>query len=86
VSALRQLQRQAADEGRGEQMLAALREIHQRLQHNPNALGEALYRLPILRMQVRACVVRPLAVDFAVCEDRPVVIINGVTLLTDPRT
>jgi len=45
-----------------------------------------LYRLPILRMQVRACVVRPLAVDFAVCEDRPVVIINGVTLLTDPRT
>jgi hypothetical protein len=83
---IRRLRRQAAGEGRSAAMMAALREIHRRLQLDPNALGEPLYRLPVLRMQVRTCVVRPLAVDFAVCEDRPVVIIKGVSLLTDPQT
>jgi hypothetical protein len=78
---LRQVQRQAGQEGRGEEVLAALRRIYRELQHNPNVFGEPLYRLPGLRMQVRTCLVRPLAVDFAVCEDRPLVFIKGVTLL-----
>jgi hypothetical protein len=32
-------------------------------------------------MQVGTAVIRPLVVDFAVCEDRPLVFIKGVTLL-----
>jgi hypothetical protein len=78
---LRQLQRQAAREGRGEKMLAALRQIYRELQRDPNEFGEPLYRLFTLRMQVRTCLVRPLAVDYAVCDDRPLVFIKGVTLL-----
>jgi hypothetical protein len=32
-------------------------------------------------MQVRTIVIRPLVVDFAVCEDHPLVFIKGVKLL-----
>jgi hypothetical protein len=32
-------------------------------------------------MQVRHGVIRPLFVDFAVCEDKPFVFIKGITLL-----
>jgi hypothetical protein len=82
-AALRRIQRQAEREGRGAEALAAPRQIHRRLQENPLAVGEPLYRLAGLRMQVRACIVRPLGVSFAVCEDRPLVFLKSVKLLTD---
>jgi hypothetical protein len=64
--------------------LSAFRQIVDELVHNPSRFGEALYRLPAMRMQVRCGVIRPLVVDFAVCEDRPVVFIKGGTLLDPP--
>jgi hypothetical protein len=85
AQALREIQRRAKREGRGEKV-AALRQIYQRLEENPMALGEPLYRLSGLRMQVRTCVVRPVLVDFAVCEDHPLVFLKGVKLLTDLST
>jgi hypothetical protein len=75
------LQQQATDEGRGEALLQAGRAIYDRLHTDPTACGEPLYRLAALRMQVRCVVVRPLCVDFAVCEDRPMVFIKSVKLL-----
>lgn len=81
---LRRLQRRAAREGRGEQMLTALRQIVQRLQRDPSEVGEPCYRLPALRMEVRTVVVPPLALDFAVCDDRPLVFIKVATLLSEP--
>jgi hypothetical protein len=56
-------------------------QIVRRLQHDPNEFGEPLYHLPSLRMQVRTAVILPLAVDFAVCEDRPLVFIKSGRLL-----
>jgi hypothetical protein len=79
---LRRLQRQAAREGRGGQFLAALRYLTERLEKDPNEAGEPLYRLPNLRVQVRTMAVRPLLIDFAVCEDRPLVFLNSVKLLS----
>jgi hypothetical protein len=38
------------------------------------------YRLPALRMNVRCAVIRPISVDFAVSEDRPLVFIKAVKL------
>jgi hypothetical protein len=64
-------------------MVAPLHHIYQRLQDDPNTLGEPVYRLPGLRMQVRTCIVPPLLVHFAVCEDQPLVFLKGVKLLTD---
>ncbi len=63
-------------------MSAALRRIVEHLESNPQALGEPLYRLPELRMQVRLVLVSPVSVHFAVCEDRPLVFIKGVMLMS----
>lgn len=81
---LRQLQRQASQSGRGEAFAPAFRQIITRLQHDPTEAGEPLYRLPALRMEVRMVVVPPLALNFAVCEDQPLVFIKGATLLGEP--
>ena len=80
---LRQIQRHATETGRGKALVAAFRRIVQRLRRDAPNIGEGLYRLHALRMQVRTVVVLPLAVDFAVCEDRPVVIIKNAHLLSD---
>ena len=80
---MRQIQQQATREGRGTVVLAAFRQIVQRLQSDPLDFGEPLYRLQALRLQIRHGAVLPLFVDFAVSEDRPLVFIKGVRLLTE---
>ncbi len=60
----------------------AAREVYEHLRQEPSEYGEPLYRLPALHMQVRCVAVRPLYVDFAVCEDRPLVFIKAVKLLS----
>jgi hypothetical protein len=84
VQKLRDIQRQATEEGRGEAVLAAIRHILQRLQQDPKEFGEPLYRLSALRMQICHGGVGPLFIDFAVCEDHPLVFIKGATLLGKP--
>ena len=79
---IRRVLRQAARQGRGQAMIAAFAEVVLRLRVDPFHTGEAAYGLPGLRMQVRSVAVVPLAVGFAVCEDRPLVFIKGVTLLS----
>ncbi|HEV3261285.1 MAG TPA: hypothetical protein VG013_30810 [Gemmataceae bacterium] len=80
---MRHIQRLAARQGQGEAVLAAFRQIVQRLEEEPLVFGEPLYRLPALRMQVRHGSVRPLFINFAVCEDRPLVFIKGVKLFPE---
>jgi hypothetical protein len=80
--ALRQLQRQAAHQGRGTAFVSAFRRIVRALGKNPNAVGEPLYRLPNLRLQVRTIAVSPLVIDFAVSEDSPLVYIKSGRLLS----
>src|SRR5579871_4872258 len=79
---LRQLQRRATREGRGDLFLAALRQIHRQLQTNPTAFGEPLYRLPALGLEVRNASIRPLVVNFAVSAERALVFVKGARLLT----
>jgi hypothetical protein len=57
--ALRRLLQQAARKGRAEAFLSALRQIEHRLSSAPTRLGEPLYRLPALRMQIRSAVIPP---------------------------
>jgi hypothetical protein len=78
---LAQLSSQARQTGTSQQFLAALREIGQRLRNDPLNFGEPQYRLPALRLLVCQAIVRPLVVDFAVHEDRPLVFIRGFRLL-----
>ena len=60
AEALRQLQRQASREGRGAEFLAAVRTVIGQLRQRAPDIGEPLYRLPGLRLQVRCVSVRPL--------------------------
>ena len=62
--------------------LANLQRFLERLEIDPFHAGESAYRLPGLRMQVRTPIVPPIVVDFAVCEDQPLVFIKGVKLLS----
>jgi hypothetical protein len=80
---IRRVQRLAKEQGRGQQALAAIKEIVRRLQEDPNELGEPLYGLSVLGLEVRTCAIRPVAVDFAVDQERFLVFIKGVKLLTD---
>jgi hypothetical protein len=81
TKSIEELQYQASLEGRGQATLEALRRAVRQMQQTPNRFGEALYRLPVLRMEIRTAVIRPIAVDFGVCIDRPLVFIKGVRLL-----
>jgi hypothetical protein len=83
AAAIRRVHRKASRQGRGEMVLRALREILHRLELDPFDAGEPEYRLPSLQMQVRTVSIRPLVVNFAVCEDRPLVFLRVVKLLSE---
>lgn len=78
---IRRFQRQASRQGRGEQFLTALKYIYQQLQNDPHALGDPVYRLSSLRLQIYICSLRPLVMYYAVHEDRPLVFITDVKLM-----
>jgi hypothetical protein len=58
AQAFRRLQRRATREGRGQDLLRAVKEVYERLRQNPWEFGEPLYRLPAMRMQIRSAVIR----------------------------
>jgi len=82
AAAIKEVHRRAVKEGRGEEMVAAFQQAIERLRTAPHEFGEILYRLPVLRMKVGTALIRPIAIDFAVCTDRPIVFIKGVSLLS----
>jgi hypothetical protein len=79
---LRELQLKAEREGRGAKTIEAMERIHDRMSRDPMEFGEPLYRLPVMKIQNRQAVIAPVAVDFGVCEDRPVVFVKGVKLMS----
>jgi hypothetical protein len=81
IEAFRRIQRRATLQGQGLEVLKAMKYIRQGLSRDPSHFGEALYRLPALRMQIRLGIVGPLAIHYGVCEDRPLVFIRGIRLL-----
>jgi hypothetical protein len=73
---------QAVATGKGKPFLAALRKIHERLRHDPLSFGEPLYHLPSLQLVVYKGIVSPLVVDYGVHEEKALVIIRGVKILS----
>jgi len=80
---IRRIQRRAKRKGRGEEVIAALTQIYERLRQDPQNAGEPMYQLSALGLAVRSFVVRPIAVHFAVNETKSLVFIKGVKLLTE---
>jgi L-asparaginase/Glu-tRNA(Gln) amidotransferase subunit D len=82
AKAIRHAHEQATNEGRGPHVTKAFRQLIRRLERDPFQVGEPIYRLPSLKMQIRTTVILPLAFGFGVCEDRPLVFIRFVKLLS----
>jgi len=78
---VRLLQREAWRQGRDASFILAMRSITRRLKNDPNDLGEPLYRLPGLRLQVCHAAIGPVLIDFADYDHLPLVFIKGVSLL-----
>jgi hypothetical protein len=83
AKSLEQIQKRAKAQGRGEQVLSAVRTMLHRLSNDPLEFGEPLYRLPSLQLQVQHGAVGPLLVYFGVHEDRPLVFIKVLKLLPE---
>ncbi|HEV3203340.1 MAG TPA: hypothetical protein VGY77_03105 [Gemmataceae bacterium] len=79
---LKQRQREASEAGVGDQFLAALRLIWERLRFDPVTFGEPQFRLPALNLLVCQAVVAPLVVDYGVHEERRLVFIRGFKILS----
>jgi hypothetical protein len=79
---LEQLHEQSLEAGTSPAFMTALRQIGQRLQDDPSAFGEPLYRLPALRLQIRQAVILPLVVIYGVHEEEPLVFIRGFKVLS----
>jgi hypothetical protein len=82
MTEVKQLHAQAAAAGKGVRFIAAFRQIIEQLRTTPLTFGEVLYHLPALRLVVCQGAVAPLLVDYAVHEDRPVVFIRGIRVLS----
>ena len=65
------LYKQAKREGRAEASMTAAREIRVRLQQLPGKLGEPLYRLPALRLEIRHAALGPLLMFLGIHVNRP---------------
>jgi hypothetical protein len=71
-------------QGRARELLTALKRAYTELQLHPHELGEPLYRLPGMRLEVRCVVFRPLLIEYAVFDELPLVVVKGVQLLGMP--
>lgn len=79
--ALQTLYQQAMEKGTKDQFSSAARAIDERLKTDPLGWGEPTYHLQFMGLQVRLGVIPPLAVLFAVDENRHIVYVMRFTLL-----
>jgi hypothetical protein len=68
-------QAKAIQAGRGAQFRAAVRDIVARLRKDPHVFGEPLYHFHALKLIVRQAVVLPVAITYAVQDERMVVFV-----------
>jgi hypothetical protein len=81
AEAVKQLAKAAASTGRRVAFLASFQKIHQRLQNHPSKFGEIRFRLHALKMGYYIGAIAPVAVQFAVHEEKPIVFVSKVFLM-----
>src|SRR6266436_5721132 len=79
---IKQLHQQAAHQGEGKRFLAALRTIHDRLRKDATNFGEPLFHLRALKLMVYQVVILPVVVIYVVHEEKPLVFLKSVKLLS----
>lgn len=82
-SELRALARRAVYARQGPSVAEALRQLLDRLTHDPKELGEPMYYLRSMKMQVRRAGRGPIYIEYGVHTDRPIVIVRRVVGLAE---
>lgn len=80
------LQRQASEQGRGELFIQAMEKLFNDLRYEAATVGEPLYNLPVMQVQVRATIVHPIALHYGVDFVRRIVYLKTVILLEQPKS
>ena len=78
---IRELHQIALSQGRGRLFAKDLRKIYNRMHLDPFEIGEPLYKLPMLRLQIRTASILPVVGTYSVSNDNPIVMIKSVQLL-----
>ena len=78
---LKTLHARAREVGLGDAFIDALRVAVSRMQNNPWSFGELVRRLKKSPWSIHVRCIKPLVIEFAICEERPVVYIRRVQLL-----
>jgi hypothetical protein len=79
---IRSLQRQATRRGQGTAFTLAFLRIIKALRRDPFGVGEPLYSLDAMGLQVRTIAVAPLVIDYAVDQPRAIVYLKVCKLLS----
>jgi hypothetical protein len=83
LDGLKRIRDEEIENGRGERFLEVLRAIHDRLRKDPTSFGEPLYRLAALKLVVYVGILSPLVVQFAIHEEKPLVLLRGVHRMSE---
>ncbi len=76
--ALREIATRAAEQGRTDQVLAAVRAIDARLKQDPRSFGEPKYRYEELKLVLHVAIQAPLVVHFTVHDELPIVFVRSL--------
>lgn len=72
---------EAVKHRRQQEYLTALKEINRRLALDPGTFGDPLYRLQLLKLQIRSAAIRPVFVEYGVSEEHPIVVLRRIKLM-----
>jgi hypothetical protein len=75
------LHQEALNRSLGDVFIAALKEIERQLRTNPVQFGDPLYRLPAAKLVVYTRAIFPIAVDYGVHQEKPIVFIRSIRLM-----
>lgn len=79
---MKRLHSLAKEAGMGEAFVEALEQAVFRMQHDPWGFGELTRRVKKPPLSVHVRTIRPLIIEFAIHEEKPIVLIKRVGLLT----
>ncbi len=79
---LKKLHERAKEAGLGDAVVEALETAVFRMQHDPWELGELVRTVKKPPLKIHVAVVKPLVIEFAIHQEKPVVLIKRIQLLT----
>jgi hypothetical protein len=81
AASIKHEQMRARVDGKGEAFLSALEYVTARMIHDPHNLGEPIFPLRAIQVLVHLVFVPPLALEFAIHHDQPMIFLRRVSYI-----